>query len=309
MSSVLAARGLTKRYGSFTAVHPLDLAVEQGEIYGFIGPNGAGKTTTIRMVLGLISPTAGSIEMFGEPLGPDRGALRRVGALVEEPAFWPYLSGRRNLEYFARAGGRTDDTRSRLRRIEEVLGTVGLAGVADRKVKAFSQGMRQRLGIAQALLGVPELLVLDEPTNGLDPTGMREVRSLVRGLADGGLSVLVSSHLLGEVESICDRVGVMAGGRLVAQGTPLALRGPSDRIVLDVGDVQRAIQLLAGLRGVEIVGDPAGTRLTLAIDGLSAADVNAAIVLGGVDVHAMIPVAASLDDAFHDLVKDDDVPR
>lgn len=309
MTAALATRGLTKRYSSFTAVFPLDLDVERGEVYGFIGPNGAGKTTTIRMVLGLIMQSGGSVELFGEPLGGDRAALQRVGALVEEPAFWPYLSGRRNIEYLARCAGRSADTTERLRRIDEVLVLVGLAGVADRKVKAFSQGMRQRLGIAQALVGAPEMLVLDEPTNGLDPNGMREMRSLLRGLADDGVTVFVSSHLLGEVESICDRVGVMAGGRLVAQGSPEELRGQIDRLVVEVGDIARAVGVVAHLDGVEIVGDPDGARLMLAIEGAATSEVNAALIRGGVEVHAVIPLRSSLEDVFHDLVKGDDVPR
>lgn len=309
MTPVLAARGLTKRYGRFTAVHPLDLAVERGEVYGFIGPNGAGKTTTIRMLLGLIRPSGGAVELFGAPLGTGRGALARVGALVEEPAFWPYLSGRRNLELLARAGGRTSDTAARLLRLDAVLETVGLTAVATRKVRAFSQGMRQRLGIAQALLGAPELLVLDEPTNGLDPTGMREIRALLRRLADEGVTVFVSSHLLGEVESICDRVGVMAGGRIVAQESPDSLRGRPDRLVVEVGDVARAVGVLDDLHGVTLVGEPEASRLTLAIDGAAPSDVNAALFRAGVEVRALIPVRASLEDVFHDLVGGDDGPR
>ena len=311
MTSALASRGLTKRYGSFLAVHPLDLDVGRGEVYGFIGPNGAGKTTTIRMLLGLIEPSGGAAELFGEPLGARRPGLRRVGALIEEPAFWPYLSGRHNLSCLARAAGRSADTDARLRRIDEVLGIVGLAEVADRAVRAFSQGMRQRLGIAQALLGAPELLVLDEPTNGLDPTGMREMRVLLRRLADDGTTVFVSSHLLGEVESICDRVGVMAGGRLVAEGSPDRLRAASsDRLVVQVDDMARAVRVLRDIAGVAIVDQPArGGRLTLSVDGTGSADVNAALVRGGVQVHALTPVRASLEDVFHDLVGGDDVPR
>ena len=307
MRPALAARGLTKRYGSFLAVEPLDLTVERGEVYGFIGPNGAGKTTTIRMLLGLIGPSAGTAELFGEPLRADRAALRRVGALIEEPASWPYLSGRRNLSLLARAAGRSDDTAARLLRIDDVLATVGLADVAGRKVRTFSQGMRQRLGIAQALLGAPELLVLDEPTNGLDPTGMREVRTLLRGLADDGVTVFVSSHLLAEVESICDRVGVMSGGRLVAQDSPESLRGPSDRLMVEVDDIERAVVILAEVDGVSHVDRHAGGRLLLSVEDIAAASVNAALVRGGVEVRSLMPFRASLEDVFHDLVEGDDV--
>ena len=189
----MAVRGLTKRYGSLSAVDHLDLAIERGQLYGFLGPNGAGKTTTIRMILGLIHPSEGSVEVLDEPVA-------------------------------GRAGWPSEDRRERLARIDEVLRTVGLEHAAAKKVKAYSQGMRQRLGIALALLGEPDLLVLDEPTNGLDPQGMREVRLLLRRLADEGTTVFVSSHLLWEVEAMCDRVGVLAGGRLVADGPPSKLR-------------------------------------------------------------------------------------
>ena len=240
MTFALRATGLTKRYDDVAAVDELDLQVERGALYGFLGPNGAGKTTTIRMALGLIHPTAGAVEVLGETVTTDRGPLRRVGALVEEPAFYRYLSGRRNLEYFARAGGRGEDTRRRLERIDECLAQVGLTDAADKRVKAYSQGMRQRLGIGLALLGEPELLMLDEPTNGLDPTGMREMRQLLRGLADAGTTVFVSSHLLAEVEAMCDRVGVMAQGRIVAEGPPGTLRGAADRVRIEVDDVAAA---------------------------------------------------------------------
>ena len=239
MTLAIRTRGLTKRYGDLAAVDGLDLPVERGELYGFLGPNGAGKTTTIRMALGLIHPTRRG--RGAGRAGDDRSRpARRVGALVEEPAFWPYLSGRRNLEYFARAGGGAKDTRGRLARIDECLAQVGLTDAADKRVKAYSQGMRQRLGIALALLGEPELLMLDEPTNGLDPTGMREIRQLLRRLADGGTTVFVSSHLLAEVEAMCDRVGVMAQGRLVAEGPPGTLRGAADRVRIEVDDVAAA---------------------------------------------------------------------
>ncbi len=233
--TALAVRGLRKRYGEIDAVDGLDLVVQRGELYGFLGPNGAGKTTTIRMALGLILPTAGEVEVLGERVAPGAPPpLERVGALVEEPAFWRFLSGRRNLEYLARAGGSGADTRARLGRVDDVLARVGLTEAADKKVKAYSQGMRQRLGIGLALLGRPELLVLDEPTNGLDPTGMREVRGLLRELADGGTTVFVSSHLLSEVEADVrprrrDGAGAAGGGgraRHVAWGgRPAPSRG------------------------------------------------------------------------------------
>jgi ABC-2 type transport system ATP-binding protein len=289
-------------------------------LYGFLGPNGAGKTTTIRMVLGLILPTAGEVDVLGEPVFGDGArarasrALRKVGAIIEEPAFWRYLSGRRNLEFFARAAGPAADRDRRLARIDEVLRMVGLEAAARKKVKAYSQGMRQRLGIALALLGQPELLVLDEPTNGLDPQGMREVRLLLRRLADEGTTVFVSSHLLAEVEAMCDRVGVLARGRLVAEGPPSKLRASSDRIRLEVDDRARAVAMLSSLAGVtqdahEVVTGGPGSVWVRLEPPATAASVNAALVGGGVAVSALVPEHESLEDVFVSLVEGADVPR
>ncbi len=234
------------------AVDHLDLRVPAGLLYGFLGPNGAGKTTTIRMLLGLIHPTAGSAEVLGQAVAPGRGTavLRRVGALVEEPAAYRYLSGRRNLEYYAKVAGPRDDARRRLARVDEVLALVDLTAAAGKRVRAYSQGMRQRLAIARALLGAPDVLVLDEPTNGLDPQGIAEIRALLRRLADDGTTVFVSSHLLAEVEAMCDRVGVLAHGRLVAEGPPSNLRPAGTRLRVTVDDPARALALLATLPGV-----------------------------------------------------------
>ncbi len=307
--TALAVRGLRKRYGDLDAVDGLDLEVPRGELYGFLGPNGAGKTTTIRMALGLILPTEGDVEVLGERVGPGSPPpLHRVGALVEEPAFWPFLSGRRNLEYMARAGGSGAETRARLDRVDDVLARVGLTDAADRRVKTYSQGMRQRLGIALALLGEPELLMLDEPTNGLDPTGMREVRGLLRGLADAGCTVFVSSHLLGEVEAICDRVGVMARGRLVAEGPPGTLRGAVTDHRLDLDDPVRALEVLGAMAGVAAEAAPGGVRVRLG-DSVGPADVNAALVAAGIRISALMPERDSLEDVFFSLVEGADVPR
>jgi ABC-2 type transport system ATP-binding protein len=321
VTPALVAHGLAKRYGETAAVDGLDLRVERGELYGFLGPNGAGKTTTIRMALGLIMPSAGEVGLLGEPVAPGRAPLERVGALVEEPAFWRYLTGRRNLELFTRAGGSKDDRARRLARIDTELETVGLTAAAHKRVKAYSQGMRQRLGIALALLGEPELLVLDEPTNGLDPGGMREIRRLLRRLADHGTTVFVSSHLLAEVEAMCDRVGVMARGRLVAEGPPRSLRGSADRLDLEVDDADRAAVVVAALPGVAIAhiegdetgrtrdaGAPTSIRVALG-DGVTPPDVNEALVRAGVRVHAMEPVRSSLEDVFLELTEGLDVPR
>ena len=307
--TALAVRGLRKRYGAIDAVDGLDLVVQRGELYGFLGPNGAGKTTTIRMALGLILPTAGEVEVLGERVAPGAPPpLDRVGALVEEPAFWRFLSGRRNLEYLARAGGSGADTRARLGCVDDVLARVGLTEAADKKVKAYSQGMRQRLGIALALLGRPELLMLDEPTNGLDPTGMREVRGLLRELANGGTTVFVSSHLLSEVEAVCDRVGVMARGRLVAEGEPGTLRGAAVRHRLEVDDPERAMRILSTVTGVTAELAAGGVRVR-AEDGATPADVNDALVRAGIRVSALVPERDTLEDVFFTLVEGADVPR
>ena len=223
--AVIAATGLTKRYRSgVLAVDDVDLAVHRGEVYGFLGPNGAGKTTTVRMLLGLIRPTAGTVSVLGEPPGAP-GGLCRLGALVESPGFYPYLSGRDNLRALARRAGVGRSG------VEAALDAVGLTGRAGDRFATYSLGMKQRLGVASALLGDPELLVLDEPTNGLDPAGMADMRSLVCRLGDEGRAVLLSSHLLGEVQQVCDRVGIISGGRLIAESTVAELRGKASLVV------------------------------------------------------------------------------
>ena len=315
MPAAIVARGLSKRYGDVAAVDGVDLSVDRGELYGFLGPNGAGKTTTIRMALGLIHPTAGDVELLGRRVRAGDAPLERVGAIVEEPAFWNYLSGAKNLEYFARAGRGRDVTGTgcRLRRIDAALETAGLAAAAGKRVKAYSQGMRQRLGIALALLGEPELLVLDEPTNGLDPSGMRDIRVLLRALADGGTTIFVSSHLLAEVEAMCDRVGVMAQGRLVAEGLPATLRGAVDRVRVEVDDVALAARIAAGVDGVSLdrpqAEGGAGALRAVLDEGVTPADLNAALVAGGVRVGALVPERDSLEDVFLHLVEGADVPR
>jgi ABC-2 type transport system ATP-binding protein len=263
------------------------------------------------MLLGLIFPTGGQVEVLDQPVfgheGSGSPALHKVGALIEEPAFWPYLTGRRNLEYFTRAAGSRTEQHARLARIDGVLHTVGLADAATKRVKAYSQGMRQRLGIALALLGEPELLVLDEPTNGLDPQGMREIRLLLQRLAGEGTTVFVSSHLLAEVEAMCDRVGVLAQGRLVADGPPGALRKGADVVRLEVDDATRARGVLGTLAGVTIEQEgPLRVRLA---PPATAASVNAALVAGGVAVSALVPEQASLEDVFLSLVEGADAPR
>ncbi len=286
--------------------------MQQG-VFGFLGPNGAGKTTTIRMLLGLVFPSEGEVKVLDQPMFESEArtasALRGVGAMIEEPAAWRWLSGRRNLEYFARAAGPPADRAVRLARIDEVLKVVGLEHAAGTKVKAYSQGMRQRLGIALALVGSPRLLVLDEPTNGLDPQGMREMRLLLRRLGDEGVTVFVSSHLLWEVEAMCDRVGVLARGRLVAEGPPSSLRAAGDRLRIEVDDERRSRRVLATLAGVTLDGaaeGPAeGSALTIRLaPPATAAQVNAALVGAGVAVSALVPERESLEDVFLALVGD-----
>jgi len=220
MSTVILLHNLTKRYSDFTAVQELSLEVARGELFGFLGPNGAGKTTTIGMMLGLLHPTSGRVEILGRPITPaSTQVLTQVGALVGAPGFYPYLSGYENLRLLARLYALPRS------RIDASLDQVGLShNAARRPVKTYSTGMKQRLGLAAALLHRPQLLILDEPTSGLDPIGMTEIRNLLRQLADDGMTIFLSSHLLHEVEQICDRIGLLHHGRLVAQGSVSYLR-------------------------------------------------------------------------------------
>jgi ABC-2 type transport system ATP-binding protein len=216
---VLQTQRLTKRFGGRTAVNGLDMEVHRGDVFGLLGPNGAGKSTTLRMVLGLIWPTAGSISLFGQPvtLGGRRALLQRVGAIIEQPSFYPYLSGRQNLAVVARFAGQPN-TRALRQRIEDVLQLVSLADRAKDAYKRYSLGMKQRLGLAAALLTEPELVILDEPTNGLDPAGIVEMRDLIGQLAQSGMTVVLSSHLLHEVQQVCNRVAILNFGSVIAQG-------------------------------------------------------------------------------------------
>ncbi|MEW6636278.1 MAG: ATP-binding cassette domain-containing protein [Actinomycetota bacterium] len=295
---VLETRGLTKRYGSVTAVDGLDLTVRRGEVYGFLGPNGAGKSTTLKMLLGLIRPTAGSARVLGrEPGSPD--GLKAVGALVESPAFYPYLSGRDNLRVMARYAG---TPRSR---VDEVLRTVELSGRAKDRFKRYSLGMKQRLGVAAALLKDPELLILDEPTNGLDPKGMSDMRRLLKRLGRGERTVLLSSHLLGEVEQICDRVGVIRRGRLIAEGTVAGLR-ERPGLLVRAEPLREAAELARRMAGVEEV-EVADGLLRLATDPGRAAEVNRKLVSAGLDVSELRPAERSLEEVFLELTGEETV--
>jgi ABC-type multidrug transport system ATPase subunit len=274
---MITTRGLTKRFGSVLAVDGVDLDVRDGDIYGFLGANGSGKTTTVRMLLGLVLATAGEISVLDQPMPKAaRRVLPRVGALVEAPAAYGHMSGRANLMLFDAAGpGRS--RRTRAARVDKALTTVGLGDVGRRPVKAYSLGMRQRLGLAAALLADADLLILDEPTNGLDPQGIREVRELILELHSRGTTIFLSSHLLAEVEQMCTRVGVLDRGRLVLQDDLDALRQPTGRTVVRTPDAAQAVALLNGR--VELRD---GDRLV--VRGSDAASLNATLVGRGVRV-------------------------
>jgi ABC-type multidrug transport system ATPase subunit len=302
--AVITTRGLTKRYGRVSAVDALDLDVRPGDRYGFLGPNGSGKTTTVRMLLGLVFATSGEIEILGRPV-PRRitEVLPLVGALVEGPGAYPHLSARANLRLLDAAGSElggdpladgSGSRRTRRRRIEGALEQVGLAEVGRKPVRAFSMGMRQRLGLAAALLRGPRLLVLDEPTNGLDPRGIAEIRDLLRTLNGNGTTVFLSSHLLAEVEVFCTRVGVLDRGRLVAQDELENLRGPTGRTLVRVGDVpaaERALGLPAG----------SGGDGSLALEGTSVEEATARLVHAGVPVLEAGPERRSLEQTVLEL--------
>jgi ABC-2 type transport system ATP-binding protein len=291
MRNPVETTALTKRYGRTPAVEDLSLTVRSGEVYGFLGPNGAGKTTTLRMLLGLVRPTSGSLRVFGSP--PGAGHLDRVGALIEGPAFYPYLSGRDNLRVLA---GHAQVAR---RRVDDVLDTVGLQDRARDRYAKYSLGMKQRLGLAAALLKDPDLLILDEPTNGLDPTGMADMRVTLRQLADAGRTVLLSSHLLGEVQQICDRVGVISRGRLVAETTVADLgSGGVLRIVADPIEVARdLVAALAGPGRVNVDDD----ALAVDIDATKAAWINTELVQAGVSVSEIRWREPDLEQTFLEL--------
>ncbi|MTE20483.1 ATP-binding cassette domain-containing protein [Streptomyces sp. TRM43335] len=299
--TVVEVRGLTKRYrGGQLAVDGLDLDVPRGSVFGFLGPNGSGKTTTIRMLLGLIEPSAGSARLLGESMpAAAREVLPRVGALIEGPALYGFLSGRDNLLRFD-AADPTADPQTRAARVGEALERVGLTAAARRKARTYSLGMKQRLGLAAALLRPRDLLVLDEPTNGLDPQGMREIRSLVRELSDDGTTVFLSSHLLDEIEQVCTHAAVMSRGRLLAQGAVDELvAGARGRLVVTTADTGNAARVLRehGVTGLTVVGDRVTGELPAA-EAPDPADLNAALVRSGVRVRAFGTEHGSLEDVF-----------
>jgi ABC-type multidrug transport system ATPase subunit len=298
---VVETRGLTKRYeDAIVAVDGLELRVRRGEVYGFLGPNGAGKTTTLRMLLGLVRPTSGRASILGAPPGAPQG-LGRIGAMVESPGFYPYLSGRDNLRVAARYAAVADE------RVDAVLGEVGLSGRAGDRFSAYSTGMKQRLGLAAALLKDPELLILDEPTNGLDPAGMAEMRSLIRSLGEGGRTVVLSSHLMGEVEHVSDRVGVIRDGSLVAEGTVEELRGRAG-LRVRAAPLADAARLVASLPDVDEVTQVDGL-LDVTVDTTRAPQINRVLVDAGIAVSELYAQRTSLEDVFLELTtREDDRP-
>ena len=298
---IIETRGLTKRYGeAIVAVDALELRVRRGEVYGFLGPNGAGKTTTLRMLLGLVRPTSGDAAVLGAAPGSP-SALARIGAMVEAPGLYPYLSGRDNLCVLAGHAGAPPE------RVDVVLAEVGLADRAGHRASTYSMGMKQRLGVAAALLKDPELLILDEPTNGLDPAGMAEMRSFIRSLAQGGRTVVLSSHLMGEVEQVCDRVGVIRDGALVAEGTVEQLRGRAT-LRVRAEPLGEAAQLVAALPEVAEVATH-GAVLELSADVATAAAINRALVTAGIEVSEISQRRASLEDVFLELTANGGGPR
>lgn len=295
---LVVCSGLTKRFRKLTAVDGLDLEVSRGDVFGFLGPNGAGKSTTLRMMVGLIKPTSGTVSVMGHDVWLDHvKAMTGVGAMIEAPAFYKYLSGRDNLRILANSGGRCSRDE-----IDRALDIVGLLGRAKDLVKTYSQGMRQRLGIALAIAGHPELVLLDEPTNGLDPQGMKEVRDLIRRLScDHGMTVFLSSHLLHEVEQICTRIAVINKGRLVASGKVAELLGGRNvyRLTVDTADLARG--LLKDTPWARLLPSSNGV-IDVELDGRDSAELNRVLVQGGVRVSSLAPVQTSLEDLYLELM-------
>ena len=301
-SYAVVTLGLSKRFGRRLAVDGLDLRIPVGSITGFVGPNGAGKTTTIRMLLGLIRPTSGRGTVLGHTLGHSRAYLPRVGALIEGPTFYPALSGRENLMVLARLGG------IQTKRVDAVLRRVGLGPRALDPFRTYSLGMRQRLGIGAALLPSPQLLVLDEPTNGLDPHGIAEIRAMLRSFADDGMTVFVSSHLLAEIQQICEHLVVIEAGRLIFQGGVeelLAARAPE--LIVRTETVQDAVQLLRLVRSVgrsaRMVGEGESTTLEIAADCHWAGELNRLAMADGITLVHLAERRSTLEEAFFEITR------
>jgi ABC-2 type transport system ATP-binding protein len=294
-------RGLVKRYGRLAAVDGVDLTVRRGDVYGYLGPNGAGKTTSLRMMLGLIRPTAGTIKLFGRNPQESVQALAGVAGFVEAPTFYPYLSGRRNLELLAAYDGG-----DAMQRVDPALATVELSDRAGDRVGGYSHGMRQRLGIAAALLRNPKLLLLDEPATGLDPAGMRDMRLLIRRLSEQGITVLLSSHLLSEVEEVCNRVAIIRAGRIAYEGEIAALkRGAGTSYRLQTTDDERALAVCRGQPGISEVRREDG-EIRFVAEERAVAELSQALVEGGALIRALAPQTLRLEDLFLSLTEDGD---
>jgi ABC-2 type transport system ATP-binding protein len=297
---VVETSGLTKRFGDRVAVDNVQLRVPSGSAFGYLGPNGAGKTTLIRMLLGLTKATAGTMSLLGRPVPDERAAaLARVGAIVEEPRFHGHLTGRENLTVIAAAREREAHDR-----IDGALARVGLSQRADEHVKRYSLGMRQRLGVARSLLADPELLILDEPTNGLDPAGIHEFRDMIRGFVAEGRTVLLSSHLLDEVEKICDEVAIVDQGKVVVQGSIAELAaGGEQTILIATSDEEQALAILSEHRGVKsAIAEPNGIRVTLGTDSVEAQDdISRRLVQAGLAIRRFEPARVSLEQRFLEI--------
>src|SRR6201996_6465921 len=286
---MITTENLTKRFGNVEAVRGVSLDVRAGDRYGLLGPNGSGKSTLVRMLLGLVYATNGSISVLGEPIPRRIGrVLPEIGALIEEPAAYPHLSGRANLRLLD-AAGPNSSRRTRRRRVEEALEQVGLAGIDRRPVRADSPAMRQRLGLAAALVRPPRLLILDEPTNGLDPRGIRDMRDLLIGLNASGVTVFLSSHLLPEVSALCTRIGVLDSGALVLQDQLAALQQPTGRVLVSTDDPERAVATLDGLVERRDGAD-------LLVRSSDPAQLNARLVAAGVPVRSLLEQRRTLED-------------
>jgi ABC-2 type transport system ATP-binding protein len=300
----LEVRGLVKRYGDLVAVDGVDLTVRAGDVYGYLGPNGAGKTTSLRMMLGLIRPDEGTVRVFGRDPQVTVAALEGVAGFVEAPTFYPYLTGRRNLELLAAFDGD-----GAAQRIDQALEAVELSGRAGDRVGGYSHGMRQRLGIAAALLRDPQLLLLDEPTTGLDPGGMRDMRLLVKRLAAQGITIVLSSHLLAEVEEVCNRVAIVQKGRIVYEGEIADLKRTAGMTYrLSSTDNQRALAVCRAQPGIADVRDRAG-QISFVADERAVAGLSQALIEAGALITTLAPQGATLEELFFSLTEDDDLSR
>ena len=291
---MITTRNLTKRFGHVAAVRDISLDVREGDRYGLLGPNGSGKSTLVRMLLGLVYATSGDISVLGEPVPKHVSrVLPDIGALIEEPAAYPHLSGRANLRLLDAAGPH-GARGTRRRRVDEALEQVGLAGIDRRPVRSYSLGMRQRLGLAAALVRRPRLLILDEPTNGLDPRGIRDMRDLLIGLNDAGVTIFLSSHLLPEVSALCTKIGVLDSGALVLQDHLAALQQPTGRVLISTDDPERAVAVLDGLVERRDGAD-------LVVRSPDPAALNARLVAADVPVRSLVPQRRSLEEIVLDV--------